>query len=228
MPGYGILDANGGRGLLPWAWAVERLTRARNYWIATTCPDGLPHCVPVWGVWLDDDNAFYFSSGTQSRKARNLAANPNCVVCPEDGIAGGFARRRRREDYRRRDDPPLRRGLQSKVPVGLEAGDGARHGPDLRRASAQSDRRRRHARRIPGQRDALAVRIEFRSRYRVTSRAIASACARARRWHGAGSTAADAGASGNAAMANRRSSKSAAGRAEPAARCPARRRDCRS
>ena len=86
MPGYGILDANGGRGLLPWAWAVERLTRARNYWIATTCPDGSPHCVPVWGVWLDDDNAFYFSSGTQSRKARNLAANPNCVVCPEDGI----------------------------------------------------------------------------------------------------------------------------------------------
>jgi nitroimidazol reductase NimA-like FMN-containing flavoprotein (pyridoxamine 5'-phosphate oxidase superfamily) len=86
MPGYGILDANGGRGLLPWAWAVERLTRARNYWIATTCPDGSPHCVPVWGVWLDDDNAFYFSSGTQSRKARNLATNPNCVVCPEYGI----------------------------------------------------------------------------------------------------------------------------------------------
>jgi nitroimidazol reductase NimA-like FMN-containing flavoprotein (pyridoxamine 5'-phosphate oxidase superfamily) len=86
MPGYGILDADGGRGLLPWDWAVERLTRARNYWIATTYPNGLPHCVPVWGVWLDDDNAFYFSSGTQSRKARNLAANPNCVVCPEDGI----------------------------------------------------------------------------------------------------------------------------------------------
>ena len=83
MPGYGILDASGGRGLLPWDWAVERLTRSRNYWVATTCPDGRPHCVPVWGVWLDD--AFYFSSGAKSRKARNLAANPNCVVCPEDG-----------------------------------------------------------------------------------------------------------------------------------------------
>ncbi len=84
IPGYGILDATGGRGLLPWDWAVERLTKSRNYWIATTCPDGRPHCVPVWGVWLDD--AFYFSSGAKSRKARNLAANPNCVVCPEDGI----------------------------------------------------------------------------------------------------------------------------------------------
>jgi hypothetical protein len=38
----------------------------------------------VWGIWLD--GAFYFSSGAKSRKARNLSANPNCVVCPEDGI----------------------------------------------------------------------------------------------------------------------------------------------
>jgi hypothetical protein len=83
MPGYGILNAAGGRGLLPWDWAVERLSRARNYWVATTRPDGRPHCVPVWGVWLDD--SFCFSSGAKSRKARNLAANPNCVVCPEDG-----------------------------------------------------------------------------------------------------------------------------------------------
>src|SRR5258708_31893605 len=80
MPGYGILNASEGRGLLAWDWDVERLAKARNYWVATTCPDGRPHCVPVWGVWLDD--AFYFSSGA---KARNLAANPNCVVCPEDG-----------------------------------------------------------------------------------------------------------------------------------------------
>ncbi len=82
MPGYGIVDANSGR-LLPWDWAVERLTRSRNYWVSTTWPDGRPHCVPVWGVWLDD--AFYFSSGERSRKARNLAANPRIVICPENG-----------------------------------------------------------------------------------------------------------------------------------------------
>jgi Pyridoxamine 5'-phosphate oxidase len=84
MPGYGILEAKSGGGLLPWDWAVERLSKSRNYWVATTCPDGRPHCVPVWGVWLD--GAFYFSSGAKSRKARNLAANPNCVICPEDGM----------------------------------------------------------------------------------------------------------------------------------------------
>jgi hypothetical protein len=83
MPGYGILDANSGRGLLPWDWAVERLTKSRNYWVATTWPDGRPHCVPVWGVWLD--GAYYFSSGERSRKARNLAMNPRCVICPENG-----------------------------------------------------------------------------------------------------------------------------------------------
>ena len=37
--------------------------------------------MPVWGVWLD--GAFYFSTGPRSRKARNLAVNTHCVVCPE-------------------------------------------------------------------------------------------------------------------------------------------------
>ncbi len=35
MPGYGILPADAGSGLLPWAWAVERLERSHNYWVAT-------------------------------------------------------------------------------------------------------------------------------------------------------------------------------------------------
>src|SRR5215475_8390880 len=78
MPGYGILDANDGEGLLPWEWALERLTGSHNYLLATTRPDGRPHVMPVWGLWLD--GAFYFSTGRQSRKARNLRANPNCVV----------------------------------------------------------------------------------------------------------------------------------------------------
>ncbi len=37
--------------------------------------------MPVWGVWLDD--RFYFSAGRRSRKARNLATNPRCVICTE-------------------------------------------------------------------------------------------------------------------------------------------------
>jgi nitroimidazol reductase NimA-like FMN-containing flavoprotein (pyridoxamine 5'-phosphate oxidase superfamily) len=81
MPGYGIVDANSGKGLLPWSWAVERLSKARNYLLSTTRPDGRPHCMPVWGVWLD--GMFVFSTGSRSRKAQNLATNPYCVICPE-------------------------------------------------------------------------------------------------------------------------------------------------
>ena len=42
MPGYGILDEKSGQGLVSWSHAVERLTSARGYWLATTRPDGRP------------------------------------------------------------------------------------------------------------------------------------------------------------------------------------------
>ncbi len=83
MPGYGILPADQGDGLFPWKWAEKRLTGSRNYWLSTSRPDGRPHCMPVWGVWFR--GAFYFSTGRESRKAQNLAANRHCVVCPEQG-----------------------------------------------------------------------------------------------------------------------------------------------
>ena len=83
MPGYGIAEANEGKGLFTWSWATEHLTTARTYWIATTGATGQPHVMPVWGVWLDDE--FYFSTGNQSRKARNLVENPRCSICCELG-----------------------------------------------------------------------------------------------------------------------------------------------
>jgi general stress protein 26 len=83
IPGYGIAAEKEGRGLLPWSWAEERLSSTRNYWLATTRPDGRPHVMPVWGLWWE--GAFYFSTGDKTVKARNLAANPHCVVCPALG-----------------------------------------------------------------------------------------------------------------------------------------------
>jgi pyridoxine/pyridoxamine 5'-phosphate oxidase len=62
-------------GVLPWKWAADRLKKSRQYWIATTRPDGSPHLMVIWGVWLGE--SFWFSTGAKSRKARNLAANPN-------------------------------------------------------------------------------------------------------------------------------------------------------
>ena len=80
-PEYGILDPAEGKGLLPWNWAKERLSNSRNYWLSTTRPGGGPHVVPVWGTWLDEK--FYFSTFARSQKARNLAADPRCVVCTD-------------------------------------------------------------------------------------------------------------------------------------------------
>jgi len=81
MPGYGILDADKGKGLLSWSWATERLVKAHTYWVATMRSDARPHMMPVWGVWLND--TFCFSTGSHSRKARNLAENPRCVIACE-------------------------------------------------------------------------------------------------------------------------------------------------
>jgi len=113
MIGYGIVPAGEGEGLLPWSWAVERLTRARNYFLATTRPDGRPHVMVLWGVWLDDDR-FHFSTDRSSRKARNLAENPRCVLTPGDAdeavIVEGEARELADEAMR----APFLRAYQAK------------------------------------------------------------------------------------------------------------------
>ena len=78
MAGYGINES--GKNLLPWKWAEELLSNTRNYFLATVRKDRRPHIMPLWGAWIG--NRFYFSTGKNSVKARNLSANPNCVLCP--------------------------------------------------------------------------------------------------------------------------------------------------
>ncbi len=80
MPGYGVY-ATQGKGLIPWQWAEGRLTQAHNYFLATVRPDGRPHVMPVWGVWLG--GRFWFSCAASAQKARNLSSNPHCVVAVE-------------------------------------------------------------------------------------------------------------------------------------------------
>jgi PPOX class probable F420-dependent enzyme len=80
---YGVPKDGSGGARLPWSWAVERLTAARNYWICTTRTDGRPHAMPVWAVWLDD--AVWFSTHPFSTKGRNMARDPRIVVHLESG-----------------------------------------------------------------------------------------------------------------------------------------------
>ena len=79
---YGLASAAEGE-ILPWSWAEERLRESRNYWVVTVRPDGRPHAMPVWGAWVD--GAFYFGTGFDSVKGRNIAADPRATVHLESG-----------------------------------------------------------------------------------------------------------------------------------------------
>lgn len=65
---------------LPWSWAVERLERARNYWIVLQRTSGHPYARPVWGVWLD--GALHFDSSSMDA---NLRAGGGVEVHLESG-----------------------------------------------------------------------------------------------------------------------------------------------
>ncbi len=67
----------------PWKRAEELFATARLYWVVTVRPDGRPHAVPEEGLWLD--GTFYFGAAPYTRRARNLARNPEIVVHLEGG-----------------------------------------------------------------------------------------------------------------------------------------------
>jgi hypothetical protein len=64
-------------------------------WLTTINPDGSPHLTPVGFVQLD--GVWYFTSGPGTRKSRNIAADPRCVVSvatrPFDLVIEGTAER---------------------------------------------------------------------------------------------------------------------------------------
>jgi hypothetical protein len=113
--------------LLPWRWAERRLAAARNYWVATAGPGGVPHARPVWGIWTPA--GLLFSTGSPVA-LRNLRANPAVSVHLGDGddvvILEGTA-------GRVADRPTLRRyaeGLQDEYAYAAEATESGFAGAD--------------------------------------------------------------------------------------------------
>lgn len=74
--GYGLPE--GDDGLQVWTTAEHKLAHAETVWLATTRPDGRPHVVPRWGVWLD--NRFWYDGAPTTRHVRNLVASPDGAV----------------------------------------------------------------------------------------------------------------------------------------------------
>lgn len=62
------------RGMLTWSDAEKILDVGRYFWLGTTNPDGGPHVVQQWGVWVD--GCVWFEGSDRTRWARNLARDP--------------------------------------------------------------------------------------------------------------------------------------------------------
>jgi hypothetical protein len=82
------LGADEGLPPVDWDAVVEKLAagsapepdahNARTKWLATTNEDGTPHVTAVGAIWLD--GAFWFQTGTGTRKRRNVERQPRCSI----------------------------------------------------------------------------------------------------------------------------------------------------
>jgi len=72
-----------GHDAIPWSrprdiLAVSQSRMDITFFLGTVRPDGRPHSAGVGALWYDGD--LYIASGPETRKSRNLAANPACTI----------------------------------------------------------------------------------------------------------------------------------------------------
>jgi hypothetical protein len=72
-----------GSAELPWSRPRDLLAASPTqsgiaFFLGTSRPDGRPHAAGIGALWLDGD--LYFTSGPETRKARNLATNSACTI----------------------------------------------------------------------------------------------------------------------------------------------------
>jgi hypothetical protein len=71
------------KAMVPWSHVEQRLTSAINYWLCSVRPNGKPHAIPKWAVWVND--RVYFDGSPETRHARNIANNPYVSLHLESG-----------------------------------------------------------------------------------------------------------------------------------------------
>jgi hypothetical protein len=72
------IATNGEAALTQWSDAQAQLEQAQKYWLATVNPNGSPHLMPIFSVWLE--GYLYFTAGPTTRKAQNMVEHPNVVI----------------------------------------------------------------------------------------------------------------------------------------------------
>lgn len=68
---------------VPWEYVEEQLTKSKQFWICSVRPNGRPHVIPRWGVYLD--GKIYYDGSPETRHAQNILKNPYVTVNLEDG-----------------------------------------------------------------------------------------------------------------------------------------------
>lgn len=79
--GYGLPTTS--EGMLSWSDVEPRLVDAKRYWLTSVRPDGRPHSVPRWGVWLD--GRFWYDGAPTTVHTRNTEQNPAVTLTLESG-----------------------------------------------------------------------------------------------------------------------------------------------
>ena len=72
-----------GNAPLPWSRSRDLLAEKVPgpevpMYLSTTRPDGRPHTAGIGALWQEGD--LYFTSNPETRKSRDLAANPACTI----------------------------------------------------------------------------------------------------------------------------------------------------
>ena len=68
---------------LTWDWVATQLTESKHYWVCSVRPNGRPHVVPRWAVFVD--GKIYYDGSPETRHSRNIEINPHITVNLESG-----------------------------------------------------------------------------------------------------------------------------------------------
>jgi hypothetical protein len=66
-----------------WNWVATQLTESKNYWLCSVRPDGRPHAIPRWAVFIEGN--LYYDGSPETRHAKNTESNPHIAVHLESG-----------------------------------------------------------------------------------------------------------------------------------------------
>ena len=67
-----------GAAARPWTEVAGVLSETEMFWLSTVRRGGRPHVTPLPAIWLD--GTLHFCAGSHEQKAKNLQANPGCVL----------------------------------------------------------------------------------------------------------------------------------------------------